>query len=145
MRLFSSSRKAKTIWVWLDVYPIASPLSKTLISVCKRKAKPAWRLLSHCLKIASSNRGKVRVACPSPPPLTRPLLVGGFFMTNCLRCALTLRAEPSIRREAGPVCAKWLLRQVGWTGRVPKVSVNRTTPCALHSRRCPAVKRAGPL
>ncbi|WP_049763289.1 ArdC-like ssDNA-binding domain-containing protein [Alicyclobacillus acidocaldarius] len=41
-------------------------------------------------------------------------------MTNCLCCARTLRAEPSIRRGAGPVCAKWLLRQVGWTGRVPK-------------------------
>ncbi|MDI9261094.1 ArdC-like ssDNA-binding domain-containing protein [Alicyclobacillus sendaiensis] len=41
-------------------------------------------------------------------------------MTNCVRCARNLRAEPSIRRGAGPVCAKWLLRQVGWTGRVPK-------------------------
>lgn len=41
-------------------------------------------------------------------------------MTNYVRCTRTLRAEPSIRRGAGPVCAKWLLRQVGWTGRVPK-------------------------
>lgn len=41
-------------------------------------------------------------------------------MTNCVRCARNLRAEPSIRRGAGPVCAKWLLRQVGWTGRVPR-------------------------
>ncbi|AEJ43710.1 hypothetical protein TC41_1790 [Alicyclobacillus acidocaldarius subsp. acidocaldarius Tc-4-1] len=48
------------------------------------------------------------------------LVEGGFSMTNCVRCTRTLRAEPSIRRGAGPVCAKWLLRQVGWTGRVPK-------------------------
>jgi len=41
-------------------------------------------------------------------------------VTHCVRCTRTLRAEPSIRRGAGPVCAKWLLRQVGWTGRVPK-------------------------
>ncbi|WP_157785488.1 hypothetical protein [Alicyclobacillus hesperidum] len=29
--------------------------------------------------------------------------------------------------------------------RAPRVSVNRTTPCASHSRRRPAVNRAGPL
>lgn len=41
-------------------------------------------------------------------------------MSRCVRCGRPLRSPSSIRRGAGPACAKLLLRQVGVEGRIPR-------------------------
>ncbi len=41
-------------------------------------------------------------------------------MSRCVRCGRQLRSPSSIRRGAGPACAKLLLRQVGVEGRIPR-------------------------
>ncbi|WP_237699868.1 DUF6011 domain-containing protein [Alicyclobacillus acidocaldarius] len=41
-------------------------------------------------------------------------------MSTCVRCGRHLRSPSSIRRGAGPACAKLLLRQVGGEGRMPR-------------------------